>query len=422
VVKNITGKAILIFVLSSSFYLYEFLLQVAPSVMTANIMSDFGVSAPGFALISAFYFYSYAPMQMPAGILFDRYGPSKLISLALLICALGCCFFASTSSVMMAAFGRLLIGFGSAFSFVGILILVARWFPANKFALFVGIAQLLASVGAICGESPLALLLPLYGWRACTFALAILGGILSFLVWKFVEDSPNDEPQTGSEMATTWRREWGNVKQVCKDKQTWWIALYSFCTWIPMAVFASLWSVPYLTTVYHVSIIHAANLSALLWIGVGVGSPLIGWLSDHFQNRRWPLLISLLLALVSSLILICIPNLNLWLLSLVLLVLGASASGQALSFAVVKEHNPIEQVGMASGLNNFSVVLTGAFLQPLSGLILGWYWDGTLNNGVPIYPIDAFNNAFWMMPIGALIGIVAVYCFIDESYGKEGGK
>src|SRR3990167_11251286 len=118
--------AYVIFLLSASFYLYEYILQVAPSVMAESMMQAFDVSAAGFGVVSAFYFYAYAPMQLPAGILFDRYGPRRLMTFALLLCATGSFFFASTDQLFTAALGRFLIGVGSAFSFIGVLVLASR--------------------------------------------------------------------------------------------------------------------------------------------------------------------------------------------------------------------------------------------------------------------------------------------------------
>src|SRR5215216_3156420 len=114
------SNAYVIFLLSATFYLYEYVLQVAPSVMADSMMKTFNVTAAGFGIISAFYFYAYAPMQLPAGLLFDRYGPRKLMTTALILCALGSFFFASTDSLVTAAMGRLLIGVASAFSFIGV--------------------------------------------------------------------------------------------------------------------------------------------------------------------------------------------------------------------------------------------------------------------------------------------------------------
>src|ERR1700735_5467360 len=92
-----------VFLLSATFYLYEYVLQVAPSVMAEPMMRAFQVNAAGFGIVSAFYFYAYAPMQLPAGLLFDRYGPRKLMTFALILCALGSFFFASTTSIVTAA-------------------------------------------------------------------------------------------------------------------------------------------------------------------------------------------------------------------------------------------------------------------------------------------------------------------------------
>ncbi len=112
--------------LAAFFYLYEFILQVSPGVMTTALMRDFQVDAAVLGTTSAFYFYAYAPMQIPAGLLFDRYGPRLLITLALLICALGAFFFGMTTNLAFASAGRFFMGVGSAFSFIGILILISR--------------------------------------------------------------------------------------------------------------------------------------------------------------------------------------------------------------------------------------------------------------------------------------------------------
>ena len=132
--KHPMFQAYLVFFMAASFYLYEYVLQVAPSVMAEPMMQTFGVTAKGFGIVAACYFYAYAPMQLPAGILFDRYGPRRLMTCALCLCALGSFFFASTESLWTAALGRWFIGVGSAFSFIGVLVLLSRWFPPNYFA------------------------------------------------------------------------------------------------------------------------------------------------------------------------------------------------------------------------------------------------------------------------------------------------
>ncbi len=147
-----------IFILATCFYLYEMILQVSPSAMANSIMRSLNTDAVGLSTISAFYFYAFAATQIPAGLLYDKYGPRLLMSLALLICAAGALLFASTLTIYTASLGRFMIGIGSAFSFIGILLLIVKWFPAHRFALIAGITQLMNSLGAICGEFPIAYL------------------------------------------------------------------------------------------------------------------------------------------------------------------------------------------------------------------------------------------------------------------------
>ena len=407
-------SAYIVFLLAASFYLYEFVLQVAPSVMAESMMKTFQVSAAGFGIVSAFYFYAYAPMQLPAGLLFDRYGPRKLMTSALVLCAIGSFFFASTDSLFTASLGRFLIGIASAFSFIGVLVLVSRWFPPQQFALLAGIAQLMSSIGAIFGEMPLATLIEHVGWRQASFILAFIGLGLAVLTWFIIRDYPHQSTQTRPQRQ--FKEEWHRLLSVCRRSYTWIIGAYSFTIWTPIAVFAALWGVPYLQQKYQVSVIVASGLCSMIWVGIGVGSPLLGWLSDRCYNRRLALGISSVFGLIATLILLYMPNVSIGWMYLVLFMYGFGAGGQTVSFAVVKDNNPPELVGTASGFNNLSVLLGGAIFQPLVGIILrnsmGWY----LVNDVPVYTVESYNRALVILPACFLISLLIVLFLLKESH------
>lgn len=407
-----------IFFLAASFYLYEFVLQVAPSVMAGPMMRTFHVSAEGFGVISAFYFYAYAPMQLPAGLLFDRYGPRKLMSLALLLCALGSFFFASTDSVITAAMGRFLIGIASAFSFIGILVLLSRWFPAKHFAIFAGIAQAMSSVGAICGEAPLAKLTDIVGWRNASFILAGIGVLLAILLMTFIRDYPHQTTQTPP--TGRLRDELSRLVEVCSRSYTWITGAYAFAIWTPIAVFAALWGVPYLQEKYQVSVIVASGMCSMIWIGIGVGSPLLGWLSDRLSSRRLALSLSSILGLSATLILLYVPYVSAGWMYVVLFVLGMGSGGQTVSFAVVTENNPSNLVGTASGFNNLSVLIGGAIFQPLVGVMLHRSTDWRLVNSVPVYAVTAYQKALLVMPSCYLLSLLlALFCLKESHPGRK---
>ncbi len=403
-----------IFFLAASFYMYEFILQVAPSVMAESMMKTFGVTAEGFGFISAFYFYAYAPAQLPAGVLYDRYGPRKLMTFAIILCALGSAFFASTDSVFTASMGRFLIGIGSAFSFIGVLVLISRWFPPYYFAILAGIAQLMSSVGAMFGEMPLASLINVVGWRCSSFILAGIGFLLAICFWVFIRDYPHQQNQTIPNHYL--RDEWKRLIAVCKHGYTWIIGAYAFSIWTPIAVFAALWGVPYLQEKYQISVIAASGLCSMIWLGIGIGSPLLGWLSDKLESRKIALIISSILGLLATLSLLYIPTLSLASAYFVCFVLGLGAGGQTVSFAVVKENNPPEFVGTASGFNNLSVLIGGAIFQPLVGYLLQHSNSWRLVNGVHVYSLESYQKALLVMPLCFLASLLIAAFALKESH------
>lgn len=394
--------------------MYEFILQVAPSVMAESMMKTFGVTGQGFGVISAFYFYAYAPTQLPAGVLYDRYGPRKLMTFAIILCALGSAFFASTDSVLTACIGRFLIGIGSAFSFIGVLVLLARWFPPYYFAILAGIAQLMSSVGAMFGEVPLAALIGQVGWRNASFILSGVGFILAGFFWIFIRDYPHQQNQTIPNHYL--RDEWKRLIAVCKHAHTWIIGSYAFAIWTPIAVFAALWGVPYLQEKFQITVVAASGLCSMIWLGIGIGSPLLGWFSDIIESRRIALITSAILGLVSTIAILYWPNITYGWSYVVLFVLGLGAGGQTVSFAVVKENNSPEFVGTASGFNNLSVLIGGAIFQPLVGYILQHSGSWRLVDGVHVYGVASYQIALLVMPLCFFASLIISGFFIKESH------
>lgn len=406
-------------ILAALFYLYEFILQVSPGVMTNQLMRDIGLNAASLGVMSAFYYYAYTPMQFPAGLLYDKYGPRLLITIAVLICAAGAFFFGLTNSVVLASAGRFLMGIGSAFSFIGALVLVSRWFPPKYFALLAGIVQLMSSIGAMTGEVPLAVVIDRFGWRHTSLALAVIGALLALAVWLVVRDNP---PGAKPALATTQPGELQRLKLVLGSRVHWLLGLYAFTTWAPIAAFAALWGIPYLATMYNVDTKTASAACSMIWLGIGIGSPLVGWLSDHFNRRRLPLVLCSVLALLSSLAVLLIPAMPWKVMYGILFLFGFAASSQALSFGLVKDITHPKVVGAAIGFNNMAVVAGGALFQPIIGIILHSRWDGKILNGVPIYHITDYRYALLVLPLCSLVGIFLARFCLPETHCQSAAE
>ncbi len=157
-------------------------------------------------------------------------------------------------------------------------------------------------------------------------------------------------------------------------------------------------------------------MCSLIWVGIGVGSPLLGWLSDKLESRRISLGLSACLGLLASLILLYVPNVPMFTMYGVLFILGLGAGGQTVSFAVVKDNNPQRLVGTACGFNNLSVLLGGAIFQPLVGVIIHRVSDPIIVNGVPSYPTEAYQKALAVMPSCYLMALFLILFIIKESH------
>jgi len=158
--------------LAASTFLYAFLQRVSPSVMVEDLMRDFGVGAAVLGSLSAFYLYAYAGLQIPLGLLFDRFGVRRLMVASIAVSGAGSLIFAAAPAVEIAYLGRALIGAGAACSFVGALTVTALWLPPARFAMLAGLAM--AEVAALARVLTVAL--------AATLALVTAALVMGALV------------------------------------------------------------------------------------------------------------------------------------------------------------------------------------------------------------------------------------------------
>ncbi|MBA2654938.1 MAG: MFS transporter [Gammaproteobacteria bacterium] len=408
-------RAYLVYALAAAFLFYEMALQASPSVMTHSLMRDLSLDAAGLGVMASFYFYSYTFMQIPAGLLFDRYNARILITLAVFVCSLGAFFFGTTTTATLAASGRFLMGVGSSFAFISVLVIAARWFPVRYFAFLVGVAQLLAAVGAMGGEVPLAAAVTHFGWRQTITFLSLIGFVLTVLIWLVIRNQPKT---TLNKVMPPVEGVVKSLQHIMGSSQTWWVALYAFCSWAPITAFAELWGVPYLMTVYHISNTLAATAIAMTWLGLGIASPILGWLSDRLGLRGALLGTCAGLGLITTVLILYIPYLPLSLMFVLLFGFGIATAGQILTFAIVKDNNKPSVTAAAMGFNNMAVVAGGALFQPLVGILLRQYWEGSMYNNVQVYSAHSYRIALIVIPLCFFIAWIVSAFFIKETYCK----
>jgi len=381
-------------------------------------MHYFNVDAAVLGSLSAFYYYAYAVMQIPAGALVDRYGIRKLLIPSALLVALSIGAFSFTQDLWVAEIARILMGFGSAFAFIGCLKLAANWFPKQQFPILVGLTNTVGVIGALTAEAPLAISVAHYGWRHTMLATGAVGLIITFFIFLIVRDYPK---YCKPHMQPIKRNLWKGLLHIIRFPQTWIVAIIGGLMVAPVSGFTELWSIPFLMKAHHMTRPEAAGLASLMFLGIAVGGPIHGVISRLLGRRKPELFISACLALICLSLVIYGAIDSLLLLGALLFGFGFFTSSMLLCFALNTESQPSWASGVTLAFTNMLVMLGGTISQPLIGFVLDLQ---TKNHGVSelsSLSCHDFRLALSILPASFVIAIIMIP-FVKESYCNNASK
>lgn len=383
---------------AAMFYAYAFLQRVAPSVMVDDLMRDLTLDGAALGTLSAAYFYTYAAVQIPGGVVMDRFGPRRLLTAAALVTACGSLLFAVAGGFGTALAGRALIGLGVGFAYLGSLKLANSWFPAHRYALFVGLTLMLGLSGAIAGQAPLAALVAVHGWRTLMVVGALVALGIAVAILLLVRDRPEGQapPAAG-----------GSLRIVLRRRQLWLLAAVACLFSGPLLTFGGLWGVPYLVQVHGLSKVDAGMVTSAMLAAWALGGPAAGWASDRIGRRKPLMLVGGAVSIAAWLALLLPAEPPLPLVMLLCVLIGAAAGPMVIAFAQAGDLFGGRSAASAAGVVNTAVLLLGAGLQTLVGRLLDLRWDGTLHAGARIYAADDFRFGFAVLALAAVLQFCA---------------
>jgi len=424
-VSDALGRALryrwLIFWILAFGYVLVYFHRLCPAVVAVDMMRDLNAGGALTGLLGAAYFYPYALMQLPAGLLSDSWGPRNTITLFFLVAIAGSFILGFAPSVFLAIIGRTLVGLGIAMLFVPTMKVLAEWFETKEFATMTGILMAMGGLGSLIAAAPLAWVSNLIGWRMSFVAVGVLTLILAVLVWFFVRDKPQDmgfEPPMGApKVKPEAIGLMQGVAKVVKEPFFWPVAVWFFFDCAVFFSFGGLWGGPYLIQVYGMSKGEAGRILSMLAIGMIVGSPLLSYASNRVFKGRKPVLIlssTILVALTAVLAFATasIPTVGLY---AVCLGLGVFSSAVVvIGFITTKELFPVQMAGTATGLVNLFPFAGGAVFQPLLGYVLEKGGQGV--GGA--FTLAAYRQAFLVLFVCGVIAFLASL-FTRETLARQ---
>lgn len=413
----------LIWGLGAALYLIAFYQRVAPAVLTKELMADFAIGAAALGNLSAFYFYSYVAIQVPTGILADRWGPRRLLTLGAGVAAVGSFLFAMSDSLLLAGLGRLLIGGSVAVAFVCMLKLAAHWLAPRQFALSGGLALFIGIVGAVAAGVPLRLLVDQFSWRPVMMVSAGVTAVVAIAIWWLVRDDPQERGYRShafehDDAAGPPDGVLTGVRRVLGYRNTWLLFLVPGGVVGTILAFAGLWGVPYLVTHYGLSTADAAAIGSAILIAWALGGPLLGGLSDRIGRRKPLYVAGNLVLFVAWSVALMVPDLPIAVLVALLLLAGFASGCMIIGFAFARESVPPQLSGTVAGIINMGVMLGPMILQPAVGWMLDLQWQGELVEGVRVYGLDAYRSGFYLMLAWAALSLLLIL-FTRETHCRQ---
>jgi sugar phosphate permease len=408
--------------LGALLYLVAFYQRVAPAVFSERLMAEFALGGAALGNLSAFYFYAYVAMQIPTGLLADRWGPRRLLTAGTAVAALGTALFAAAPSYAWAGAGRLLVGASVAVGFVSMLKLAGHWFSARQYSLVSGMALFAGVVGGVIAGVPLRLLVEAFDWRPVMLVSAAITALLAIAIWWHVRDDPA-EAGYDSYFHGSGHHPPGpilrSLAEVLSYRNSWLLALAPVGFSGAALTFAGLWGVPWLRQVYGLDAKSAAAITSTLLVAWALGGPLLGTWSERLGRRKPLYVTSGAIALAGwSAVVFATPSLPM--LVALLVIVGITSGNIIIGFAWAKESVPLRLMGTASGICNMGPLMGGMFMQPGIGWMLDRHWSGAMEGGVRLYDAAAWQAGFVLLVITVAASLVLVALARDSHCRQTG--
>ena len=409
-------KRIILFLAISVGYLVVFFQRVAPAIVGPVMAEELGLAATDLGIMASMYFWAQAAGCIPAGLFSDTFGPRKIIATGLICAAAGTAVFVMGNSIPMLALGRFIIGLSVSVVFVGAMKIFSDWFYPNELATCSGVLLAVGNLGALLSTSPLMWLIAKAGWRDAFWFVTVYTLFSGILAWVVLRNTPKEcnLPEINASAAAQEKVSMRTaLKAVFSTRKFYLVTLASTLYYGTLMNVGGLWSGPYLQDVYGLSKDVASSIVMFFTMGMIVGCPVSGWLSDKvIRSRKKVLLLGIILhALAYIPLCFCTASVpSTALLYVLFATFGFTGGFFVVCFACVKETTEPRFAATAVGGLNMGIAVGAAFFQYVCGLII----DAHGKTGA-VYGADAYASAFQLCMLMMACAAVFMFFFKEKA-------
>lgn len=386
--------------LAALFYFYNFLLRVIPSLISSELMQTLMINPIHLAQIVSIYYVSYTLMQIPIGLIIDRYGVRLTLTIGCLCCCLSMLFFINLRHYYLILLSRLLLGFGSAFSFIGAIKIIRVWLSDKHLGLLSSITNTLGMLGAMSSFALLTPMIEIYQWQPIAISITLSTLLLSLLIYLTARD---DEEEV-HEDSHSFQQLFASIQQLIKEHPLLLLNGVVGClSALPTTCFADLWAKLYFSQGFHFSNTQAATATSFIFLGWAIGSPIFGRVSDYYRNYHLPFIVGVAGIFICFSLILSYPIQSYYELITLCFVFGVFASCQTLVFPIACEFATVATTGTAIAITNASVMVGSLLFQPLVAWIIQSREPLQVSVIAPIYSLATYQIALSSLVLATLL-------------------
>lgn len=387
------------------FFFYEFIQGNMFASIASDIMRDYRIQADKMAYLSSIYYLSNVLFLLGSGLILDRFSIKNTLIIAMFFSVLATFTLAYSHSFSTALVCRFVTGIGSAFCFLGPVRLASRWFPPQGMALATGAIITLGMLGGMLAQYPLTKLIACVGWRQAIMDIGILGLVILVIMTLWIQEKPASSKKIPIKMTNKPLHILSAMKKAYLNTQYLRAALFTSLMNMVVAVFGAMMGTLYLEQRLGISSAAASMINGMLFLGIIIGAPLVGWISDKIGLRILPMKMGLFASMLTILTILYLP-VSPAMMTFLFFLLGLFTSAQIISYALVAERSP--RIMTATAVSVISLLTQGGYLiyQNLFSLLLIHHGKIHWVNNLPIYQLEAYQYAAMILPLGLLIAFV----------------